>query len=419
MKNSIPKNRILLRGAALALALCLLFSCASCGKKNTATALRADLSGRVYTLDPQYCSTALERCLLKNCMEGLLRRLPDGTMAEGCAENYSVSADGLRYTFTLRENLQWSDGGPLTAKDFVFAFQRIQQGSGSAAAREQFAAIAGMAAGERGSLGVAAPDDRTVIITLSRTDPLLPEKLAEPEAFPCREDFYTGTHARYGNTLENMIYNGPYTVKSWESAGLRLIPNSRYTGLTPAQNTGVIITLGRDNTMERFLEGLTDCCRVDSNTLGQLSGGKTSLLTFRNGTVSLLLNQASPQLAQEAMRQALCYSFPLAQYAQGGDLPDSYEYAGSIIPGAARLYDESYTDLTAKAPSPTPMAAPPPTSAAAISLPLPIMPVPPPRRWSRQGSSRRALPCCCQKARRWKASVAGCKNSGWITWAWW
>ena len=100
--------------------------------------------------------------------------------------------------------------------------------------------------------------------------------------------------------------------------------------------------------MERFLEGLTDCCRVDSNTLGQLSGGKTSLLTFRNGTVSLLLNQASPQLAQEAMRQALCYSFPLAQYAQGGDLPDSYEYAGSIIPGAARLYDESYTDLTAK-----------------------------------------------------------------------
>ena len=113
MKNSIPKNRILLRGAALALALCLLFSCASCGKKNTATALRADLSGRVYTLDPQYCSTALERCLLKNCMEGLLRRLPDGTMAEGCAENYSVSADGLRYTFTLRENLQWSDGEPL------------------------------------------------------------------------------------------------------------------------------------------------------------------------------------------------------------------------------------------------------------------------------------------------------------------
>ena len=52
MKNSIPKNRILLRGAALALALCLLFSCASCGKKNTATALRADLRPGVYPRPP-------------------------------------------------------------------------------------------------------------------------------------------------------------------------------------------------------------------------------------------------------------------------------------------------------------------------------------------------------------------------------
>lgn len=346
MRNQTPKKRILLRGAALALALCLLFSCASCGKKNTATALRADLSGRVYTLDPQYCSTTLERCLLKNCMEGLLRRLPDGTLAEGCAENYTVSADGLRYTFTLREGLAWSDGEPLTAADFVFAFQRLRQGSGSTAAREQFSAVAGMQ--EDGTLGVSAPDDRTVVITLSRTDPLLPEKLAEPEAFPCREDFYTGTHARYGNTLENMIYNGPYTVKSWESGELLLTPNSRYTGLTPAQNTGVVITLGKDNTMERFLEGLSDCCLVDATTLGQLSGGNASLLTFRNGTVSLVLNQNAAALEQESLRQALCYSLQLEQYAQSGDLPDSYEYAGSIIPGAARLYDESYTDLTAK-----------------------------------------------------------------------
>ena len=154
MRNQTPKKRILLRGAAAALALCMVLGFTACGKKKAPAAIRVDLSGRVYTLDPQYCSTALERCLLKNCMEGLLRRLPDGTMAVGCAENYSVSADGLRYTFTLRENLQWSDGEPLTAKDFVFAFQRIQQGSGSAAAREQFAAIAGMAAGEHGALSV-------------------------------------------------------------------------------------------------------------------------------------------------------------------------------------------------------------------------------------------------------------------------
>ena len=80
MRNQTPKKRILLRGAAAALALCMVLGFTACGKKKAPAAIRVDLSGRVNTLDPQYCSTALERCLLKNCMEGLLRRLPDGTI---------------------------------------------------------------------------------------------------------------------------------------------------------------------------------------------------------------------------------------------------------------------------------------------------------------------------------------------------
>ena len=330
----------------MVLALGMALSFAACGKTKTTGNIRVDLSGGVNSLDPQYCTTTLERCLLKNCMEGLLRRLPDGTLTEGCAESYTIREDGLQYTFTLRENLQWSDGEPLRAQDFVFAFARLQQGAASAAAKETYAAVAGFE--DDGTLGVTARGDRTVVFTLSLTDPLLLEKLAEPESFPCREDYYTGTHARYGNTLENMIYNGPYTIKSWENGEIKLSPNSRYTGLTPAENTGVIITLGKDDTMERFLAGATDCCRVDTTTLGQLSDGKASLLTFRNGTVSLLLNQEAAGLDQLALREALCYSFQLSQYAESGELPESYEYAESIIPGAAKLYNESYTDLTSR-----------------------------------------------------------------------
>ena len=345
MKQCRAKNRILLRGAALALALCMLLSLAACGKKKNTGNIRVDLSGKVNTLDPQLCATVLERCLLKNCMEGLMRRLPDGTLTEGCAEGYAVSDGGLRYTFTLREGLLWSDGEALTAADFVFAFRRLQQLT-EKTAWSSFAAVRGFEDG--GALGVTAPDDRTLIITLSRADPLLPERLAEPEAFPCREDYYTGTHARYGNTLENMIYNGPYTVKSWEYGEVRLAPNSRYTGLTPAENTGVTITLGQDDTVGRFLAGTTDCCRVDAATLGQLSGGSADMLTFRNGTVSLLLNQNAKGLDSIALRQALCYSFALTDYTESGDLPETYEYAKSIIPAAARLMDKSYTELTAQ-----------------------------------------------------------------------
>ena len=201
--------------------------------------------------------------------------------------------------------------------------------------------------GEGGVPGVYAPDERTVVLLLSRTDPLLLEKLAEPEAFPCRQDFYEGTHARYGNTLTDMIYNGPFTVQSWESGELRLAANKEYTGLTPAETPLVVCTLGADNTVERFLDGKTDCCRVDAVTLRQLSGDAT-LLTFRNGTVSLLLNRNTAQLDQTALRQALCYGFDLRAYTESGRLPAAYEYAGSIVPGAARLFDQSYIDLTRK-----------------------------------------------------------------------
>lgn len=345
MKQCRPKNRILLRGAALALALCMVLSFAACGKSKASGNIRVDLSGRVNTLDPQFCSTVPERCLLKNCMEGLWRQLPDGTLTEGCAESYTVSENGLQYTFMLREGLTWSDGEALTASDFVFAFRRLQQMTGKPAWTE-FSAVRGFEDG--GTLGVTARDDRTVIIALSRTEPLLLEKLAEPEAFPCREDYYTGTHARYGNTLQNMIYNGPYIVRSWENGEIRLAPNSRYTGLTPAENSGVTITLGQDNATGRFLAGQTDCCRVDATTLGQLSGGNASLLTFRNGTISLLLNPKAKELEETALRQALCHSFRLNDYINSGDLPESYEYAGSIIPAAARLMDKSYTELTAQ-----------------------------------------------------------------------
>ena len=83
MKNQTPKKRILLRGAAAALALCMVLGFTGCGKKKAPSAIRVDLSGRVNTLDPQYCTTTPERCLIKNCMEGLMRRMPDGTVTEG------------------------------------------------------------------------------------------------------------------------------------------------------------------------------------------------------------------------------------------------------------------------------------------------------------------------------------------------
>ena len=60
------------------------------------------------------------------------------------------------------------------------------------------------------------------------------------------------------------------------------------------------------------------------------------------------MNQNAKGTDQLALRQALCYSFELQAFAQSGDLPDPYEYARSIIPAAAKLFNASYIDVTAR-----------------------------------------------------------------------
>ena len=327
MRNQTPKKRILLRGAALALALCLLFSCASCGKKNTATALRADLSGRVYTLDPQYCSTTLERCLLKNCMEGLLRRLPDGTMAEGCAENYSVSADGLRYTFTLRENLQWSDGEPLTAKDFVFAFRRLFRAQTNSPYAVEFSALensAAVLAGQKpaSALGVTAAEPLKLVFRLSSPDETFLSKLTLPGAMPCDEAFFDSTRGTYGLTSASTLSSGHFYLYNWTSSGLflrRAASGNQIDSLRLVENT-----TSSGQSAEELINNEKCTAALDD------SGTPTSLqsVSYSDTTWALLFNCDSI-FASTELRQALGSAAASAVEVPGGGL---FAEAKGLIP---------------------------------------------------------------------------------------
>ena len=76
------------------------------------------------TLDPTMNNYATSSIVLQNLFTGLMQIGPDGGLINGCAEKYEVSGDGLEYTFTLRDGLKWSDGSPLTAGDFEYAWKR-------------------------------------------------------------------------------------------------------------------------------------------------------------------------------------------------------------------------------------------------------------------------------------------------------
>lgn len=142
--------------------------------------------------DPQIAQESPERIAVTNLYRGLTRIDENGDAVLDCAESYTVSEDGLTYTFTLKEDLAYTKlkkhekEYPLTAADFVFGMERVFREETNSPYRELFSNLKGA---EGGTLGVSAPDERTVVYQLNAPDPAFLEKLAQPGAMPCNEEF--------------------------------------------------------------------------------------------------------------------------------------------------------------------------------------------------------------------------------------
>ena len=104
----------------------LLFALALAGAGAAdATTVRYNIATEPETLDPTMATGIPEATVILNCFEGLTRVNPDtGEVQPRAAERWDISPDGLTYTFHLR-NAVWSDGRPLTAGDFVYAYRRM------------------------------------------------------------------------------------------------------------------------------------------------------------------------------------------------------------------------------------------------------------------------------------------------------
>lgn len=135
------------------------------------------------SLDPHRIITVYENNIVLDLFEGLTVPNAAGAPAPGVAKNWSVSDDGLVWTFTLREDLQWSDGEPLTARDVVYSFRRLMNPETASQYPGLFYGIKNGAAINGGtaaieSLGVEATNETTVIVKLESPVPYLPELLS-------------------------------------------------------------------------------------------------------------------------------------------------------------------------------------------------------------------------------------------------
>lgn len=168
-------------------------------------------------LDPRVLLSTNHQAVQTAIFESLVRS--NGPNLEpGMAENWEISEDGKIYTFHLRE-AKWSDGKPVTGGDFVHAFHRMFTASGASQIYDDILNGAQVRAGEvpPEELGVKAPDDRTVVITLKNPTPYFLGLISSSYAAPGRADLVEKFGEGYGASAESLASNGPFILTEWEN----------------------------------------------------------------------------------------------------------------------------------------------------------------------------------------------------------
>jgi oligopeptide transport system substrate-binding protein len=173
------------------------------------------------TLDPQTSNLTVEARIIGDLMMGLTTEAPDGSVLPGMAESWSTSPDGLTWTFHLR-NADWSDGTPVTADDFVYAFRRVLDPK-TASIYAYLAAIlknghavnAGKAS--LSAVGARAIDGHTLELTLEHPAPFLPQILMLSVFYPAPRHVVEKLGDRWVSP-GSYVSNGAYKLVAWQLA---------------------------------------------------------------------------------------------------------------------------------------------------------------------------------------------------------
>ncbi len=173
------------------------------------------------TLDPSQATTTIENNIVGDMFMGLTTEDVNSHVIPGMAESWSTSPDGLVWTFKLRAGLKWSDGAPLKAGNFVFGLRRLLDPKTAARYASLAYVIKNADAVNTGKLpveqlGVRAPDDLTVEITLDAPTPFLAGLMKHYIVYPIPEHAVRKFGADWVKP-GNMVSNGPYMLVEWKA----------------------------------------------------------------------------------------------------------------------------------------------------------------------------------------------------------
>ena len=217
MPRSLPFRFTPLR---IVMALCAL-ALSACGDRTAAPADLVFINGaEVGSIDPSQVSAQVDGRVVTSLFEGLMRYNAQGRAEPGVAFEPAVSPDGLTWTFPFRDTARWSNGEPVTSRDFMLSWQRFLLPATAADYASIFYCIKNAEAYNTGKItdfnavGVKAPDDRTIVVTLENPVPYFKDLVAFMAFCPIHVPSFNQLGATYFKPGK-LVGNGPYQLKEW------------------------------------------------------------------------------------------------------------------------------------------------------------------------------------------------------------
>jgi oligopeptide transport system substrate-binding protein len=342
----------------------LLTCCCACGKKaakNADKTINYNFDYEPKTLDPQIVSDYSGRIAVEALYEGLARLDANEKPYPGVAEKWEANSDYTVFTFTLRKNAKWSatnsdkSNDPVTADDFVFAFQRaLSPATKSGTCSSMFciknAKEVNTGALSADKLGVTAKDAHTLVVQLAYSYEDFPALTATAPFMPCNKKFFNSTSGKYGLEVKTVCGNGPFKINgsySWDHGNyLKLIRSGSYSGSKTPLPASLNFTIGnnKDHDVSNPIAALTkktvDVIAIPATSLGDAEKIGCTTSSFEDTTWGLCFNTSDKLMKSSAIRKAFVQTLDRNKVLS--HLPEHCKTADDIITPKTTFMGSSY-----------------------------------------------------------------------------
>lgn len=287
----------------------------------SATDMNVMLETPVESLDPQQATDGTSFEVIANYTDGLMQMDADGKAVNALAESYELSDNGLTYTFHIRQDANWSNGTPVTAADFVFAWQRAVD---PAVASEysymmsdigQIKNAAEIIAGEKdkSELGVTAVDDKTLKVELNVPVSYFLSLLYFPTYYPVNEEFFNTCPDTFGTSPDTVLSNGAFIMDAYEPAAtaFHLTKNPDYYDADRVQLSGLNYQVIQDSqqALMSYQTGALDTTLVNGEQVDQVKDDPEFRAVGAGYLWYVSPNMSKvPELANENIRLAMTFA---------------------------------------------------------------------------------------------------------------